>query len=361
MKNYGFVYKSWWKILGLLVLLYVFIAGFWVPLRPGILSVSELQLKAGEPYSIDVATYNGHFNDPTKELSAYIKIDSVHITKVPYVMVTERNSINLRGTLPQSTPGKEEWTDAVLVLHDKEDGFLVYPPGFVIERSQSTTVDMINASTWSDQITGYEFKWSFKFPFVGNLYETVRNTFFHVAIWMAQFVLLFIALIYSIRYLRSEELVYDAVASSFTHVAVGLGALGIITGSIWAKATWGTYWTDDPKLNMSAVAMMIYLAYSILRSSMPDTDKRAKVSAAYNIFAFVAMIPLIFIIPRLDDSMHPGNGGNPALGGEDMDSTLRLVFYPAIIGYTLLGVWISSLLFRLRRLEIARVNRFLRD
>ena len=268
MKNYRFIYKSWWKVLGLIVLLYVFIAGFWVPLRPGILSVSELQLHAGQPYSIDVTTYNGRFNNPEKQLSAYIKIDSVHITKVPYVMVTDRNKINLQGVLPNNTPGQEEWTNAVLVLHDKEDGFLIYPPGFVIERSTSQR-DLNNSAAWSDEITDYEFKWAFKFPFVGNLYETIRNTFFHVAIWMAQFVLLLVALIYSIKYLRNERLEHDAVASSFTHVGVGLGALGIITGSIWAKATWGTYWTDDPKLNMSAVAMMIYLALSLIHISEP--------------------------------------------------------------------------------------------
>jgi len=57
--------------------------------------------------------------------------------------------------------------------------------------------------------------------------------------------------------------------------------------------------------------------------------------------------------------MHPGNGGNPALGGEDLDSTLRLVFYPTIIGYTLMGVWLSSLIYRVKRLEILRINKTL--
>lgn len=84
---------------------------------------------------------------------------------------------------------------------------------------------------------------------------------------------------------------------------------------------------------------------------MNDQDRRAKVSAAYNIFAFATMIPLIIIIPRLTDSLHPGNGGNPALGGEDLDHTLRMVFYPAIIGLTLISVWISSLVTRYRLVE----------
>jgi heme exporter protein C len=58
------------------------------------------------------------------------------------------------------------------------------------------------------------------------------------------------------------------------------------------------------------------------------------------------MIPLVFVIPRLTDSLHPGNGGNPALGGDDMDNTMRMIFYPAIIGWTLLGLWISQIIYR---------------
>jgi heme exporter protein C len=69
-------------------------------------------------------------------------------------------------------------------------------------------------------------------------------------------------------------------------------------------------------------------------------------ASAYNIFAFIALIPLVFVIPRLTDSLHPGNGGNPALGGEDLDNTLRMIFYPSIIGLTLIGVWMASLYYR---------------
>ncbi len=70
----------------------------------------------------------------------------------------------------------------------------------------------------------------------------------------------------------------------------------------------------------------------------------------YNVFAFVALIPLIFVIPRLTDSLHPGAGGNPALGGEDLDNTMRMIFYPAIIGWTLLGAWMAQLNYRIDRL-----------
>jgi len=70
-------------------------------------------------------------------------------------------------------------------------------------------------------------------------------------------------------------------------------------------------------------------------------------TSVYNIFAFASIIPLLFVIPRLVDSLHPGNGGNPGFGGEDLDNTMRMAFYPAIIGMTLLGLWISDLRYRL--------------
>ena len=359
--KYRFIYHRWWKYLTLVILLYVFSYGFLRPLRPGVMSVSEFQLVAGGQYNIDVLTYNTFLTEGDRQISAYLKLDSVRFAQVPYVMVADRRNINIRGIAPM-LPQDQKSARVTLLIHDSVDGYLILPSAFTLSNNEENIGTQSDLG-WNDSLGVYDQEWTFRFPFIAILYETIRNTFFHVAIWMAMFILLVVALIYSLRYLRSSDLIHDAIAASFTHVAVLLGILGIITGSLWAKATWGTYWTDDPKLNMSAVAMMIYVAYSILRTSLSDTDKRAKISAAYNIFAFVAMIPLIFVIPRMADTMslHPGNGGNPALGGEDLDNTLRLVFYPAVIGYALLGIWMASILFRIRRLEILNINARLRN
>ncbi len=86
---------------------------------------------------------------------------------------------------------------------------------------------------------------------------------------------------------------------------------------------------------------------------MTDIDKKARISAVYNIFAYFIYIPLILILPRLVQSLHPGGmegakgGGNPALGGNSLDSTMRTVFWPAVLGWVLLGIWISNLKIRL--------------
>ncbi|MEL7120225.1 MAG: cytochrome c biogenesis protein CcsA, partial [Bacteroidota bacterium] len=139
--------------------------------------------------------------------------------------------------------------------------------------------------------------------------------------------------------------------TSLTRIVTIWGVLGLITGAIWAKNTWGAYWSWDVKQNMTAIALLIYFAYFVLRASFEDMEKKARLGAVYNIFAFVALIPLIYVIPRLTDSLHPGAGGNPALGGEDLDNTMRMIFYPAVIGWTLLAFWMASLWYRADRLQ----------
>lgn len=184
------------------------------------------------------------------------------------------------------------------------------------------------------------------------LHETIRNLFFHVCMWMAMMVLLSASVYYSIRYLRGQQLRDDIYAVNYAKVGLVFGILGYATGAVWAKYTW-TEFADmsqifsEPKLTGTAIALLIYFAYLVLRGSLNDIDKKARISAVYNIFAYAMLFPSIWILPRLMESLHPGRGGNPALNFNDLDSRLRLVFWPAIIGWTLLGVWITTLKIRM--------------
>ncbi|WP_262511698.1 cytochrome c biogenesis protein [Echinicola strongylocentroti] len=191
----------------------------------------------------------------------------------------------------------------------------------------------------------------FEAPRLPILNETIRALHFHVTMWFGMIIMLVVAVIYSVKYLRSGNLQDDDIAIEFTNAAILFGVLGIITGMLWAKFTWGDYWSGDPKQNAAAIGLLIYFAYLILRNSLVDVHQRARIGAVYNIFAFAAFIPLIFVLPRLTDSLHPGNGGNPGFNAYDLDSNLRMVFYPAIIAWTLLGVWLASLRIRAKRLE----------
>lgn len=190
-------------------------------------------------------------------------------------------------------------------------------------------------------------------PRLAILNETIRNLYFHVAIWFAMFVLLIVSMVYSIKFLKTSDLKSDAIAGEFATIAIIFGVIGVVTGSVWAKFTWGDWWVNDPKLNATTIALLIYLAYFVLRSSIEDGQQKGRISAVYNIFAFAAAVPLIFILPRLTDSLHPGNGGNPGFGSYDLDNKLRIVFYPAVIGWTLIGVWFASLRIRIKNIEMA--------
>ena len=183
------------------------------------------------------------------------------------------------------------------------------------------------------------------------LNESIRNVYFHVPLWFSMIILMFTSMVFSIRFLRKNDLEDDIKAVEFANVAILLGVLGCATGSIWANFTWGDPWPNDPKLNSAAVCMLMYMAYLVLRGSFDDEQRRARISAVYNILAFSVFLPLIFILPRLTDSLHPGNGGNPAFGKYDMNSAMKMVLYPAVIALTLLGVWIVELRVRLRKIE----------
>ena len=183
------------------------------------------------------------------------------------------------------------------------------------------------------------------------LNETIRNTYFHIPMWFAMMALLTYSLFNSIKFLSGFDLQYDTKADQSVQVALVLGVFGLLTGMVWAQFTWGSFWTNDVKLNGTAISMLTYLAYIILRGSIEDENRKAKVAAVYNIFSWVMMILFIMIIPRMNDSLHPGNGGNPAFGSYDMDSTMRIVFYPAVIGWILIGAWITNIKIRIKNID----------
>ncbi|HLT86571.1 MAG TPA: cytochrome c biogenesis protein [Sphingobacterium sp.] len=186
------------------------------------------------------------------------------------------------------------------------------------------------------------------------LHETIRNVYFHVPMWFAMFALYLISVIYSIRYLNNGRINDDLVAVEAVNTGIVFCIIGLLTGMQWANITWGMAWPNDAKTNGSAIATLMYLAYLVLRNALEEEQKRAKISAIYNIFAFPIMIVLMYIMPKMTDSLHPGSGGNGTFGDLDMDNQMRPVFYTAIIGWVLIGVWICTLRYRVRLLENKR-------
>jgi len=190
-------------------------------------------------------------------------------------------------------------------------------------------------------------------PSLPALEETIRNLYFHVCMWFAMMILFSLSVVYSIYYLRSFDLKYDIYARQFATSGIVFGLLGYATGAIWMSYTWADpnnpafqsfgALAREPKLIGAAIALLIYFAYLVLRDSIQDMDKRARISAVYNIFAYAMLFPAIWIVPRLLPSLHPGQEGNPAMNFKDIDGRMRMVFYPAVIGWTLLGLWITTI------------------
>ena len=185
-----------------------------------------------------------------------------------------------------------------------------------------------------------------RIPRIPILEETARNLFLHVPMWFTMMVSFAMAFVYSIRYLNSENPVWDRKAETATLVGLIFGICGLLTGSLWARFTWGAWWTfAEPRMNLSALAMLVFVAYFLLRSAVNDPEKKAKISAVYNIFGVTTIPFLLYIIPRQLPSLHPGAEGNPAFS-EITAPELRLVFYPAVVGFIGLAIWIMDVVNR---------------
>jgi heme exporter protein C len=342
--------QAWWKALGVLILLYVFIAGMLVPLKPGITIVTPTSATTGQELVLDIEGYNTNFDQAEDTLRMWLKMGNERTLAAKRIEVNGPNSARAAFTIPDYLPSDQRVQDFALVIDNPIDGASVRPNAVLIK--QDSIDPEQGQQVWvNDPMQNLHERPGISFPFRNILGETIRNTYFHVSLWLAMMLIFTAAMVYSIKYLRRLDTRYDHWASALTSVGLLLGGLGLLTGAIWAEYTWGKFWSWDIKQFTTLIALLIYLAYFVLRRSFPDEAQQARISAVYNVFAFVALIPLIYVLPRLTDSLHPGNGGNPAFGSDDLDNTMRMVFYPAVIGWTLISAWIASLLYRSSRVE----------
>ncbi len=341
--------KHWWKILSVVIILMVIVFGMTVPLKTGVLSVSPASTKAGETIQLAIEGYNSHYKTDEGKVKAWLKTGEDYLLEGQVQSLSE-NTATASFTFPEYLPSTLHIVEFTLLMDSPTDGYSIFPAAVMVNQSE---VDSIAAAqAWQQvELSNLHEIAHMTFPYRSVLEETIRSTFFHVPLWFGMMIIFAIAAYQSFRYTRNGEVIHDHKAVAYTQVGTIFGLLGLATGAIWAKYTWGAYWSFDIKQNMSAIAILIYLAYFVLRGSFEDEEKKARVSASYNIFAFSTLIPLLFVIPRLMDSLHPGNGGNPGLGGEDLDNTMRMVFYPAIIGWTLLGGWMAQLSYRIMAVQ----------
>jgi heme exporter protein C len=367
-----FVRHSWWKVLAVLLVFYGLTAGLLTPLKPNLMSVSPRSAKLGETVTLDVVGYNTSFGGANAgAMNAWlIAGDSTDLSlRAEAVEVIDERRAKITFKIPDYLPDLDrEKATLPIYVNSPTDGAFVDPVGlFIRQKTPAGSVAEAEAPWRTSSIEKGDLTatpWT-TFPYRGHLAESIRNTYFHVSLWFAMMFIFIAGVTYAVKYLlrsryTSDEDVYtvsfrdkaDYWSVAFTSIGMLFGVLGLLTGAVWAKYTWGSYWSWDIKQFTTLVALLIYAGYFVLRASFPDPEQRARLGAAYNIFAFACLIPLIYILPRLSgNSLHPGAAGNPAFGGEDLDNTMRMVFYPIIIGWTLFGFWMAGVGYRARLLK----------
>ena len=185
-------------------------------------------------------------------------------------------------------------------------------------------------------------------PAQGFIGESSRIVFFHVPCAWTGALAFLVAAGYSIAYLARRNLRHDDVAAAAVHLA-------LVTGSLFAKIMWGSYWNWDPRESSFLLLIFLYAAYLFLRAAVEDPERRARMSAAYALFAAVLMPFLFFVAPRVTSSLHPQTVINPQ-GKILMDPPTKAVFFGALIGFTGLFFWILSLESRSARLDRAAAS-----
>lgn len=369
-----FMRQSWWKLLSVVLVVYAIVVGMLVPLKPNLISVSPRTGELGQRVTVEVVGYNTNFlgdkaAPAAGAMQAWLRAGEGLSLAASEVKVIDDRRASLTFDLPGFLPDPEaEKQTLSIIVNNETDGAFVDPVGFSVRQKNPAASKALAEAPWrataiqKGQLSATPHM---TFPFRGHLAETIRNTYFHVSLWFAMMFVFIAGCVYAVKYLRrsgkaSDELPgvvslrdkADYWSVAFTSVGMLYGILGLVTGAMWAKYTWGSYWSWDIKQFTTLIALLIYAGYFVLRASFPDPEQRARLGAAYNIFAFVCLIPLIYILPRLSgNSLHPGAAGNPAFGGEDMDNTMRTVFYPIIIGWTLFGFWMAGVSYRIRVLR----------
>jgi heme exporter protein C len=177
--------------------------------------------------------------------------------------------------------------------------------------------------------------------------DVQRIFYFHVPAAWVGYLALFVAFIASLLFLLRRDRRWDRMALSSVEIGLVFITQGIITGSIWAKATWGVWWTWEPRLTTSAVLWAIYASYLTLRQALEEQNRRARVAAVYGVLGFVA-VPINFMAIRWWRTVHPLVFDS---GGSSLSPAMLTVFIFCIVTFSLLYFTLLSYRVRLQQLS----------
>jgi heme exporter protein C len=168
--------------------------------------------------------------------------------------------------------------------------------------------------------------------------QVQRVFYFHVANAWVGMLGFMVAAIAGIAYLRKGDRKWDIVGLSAIEISFVFFFTAIVSGSIWARGSWGTWWTWDPRLTTAAICELVYAAYFLLRQGIDDPDRRARFGAVYALLSFIS-VPLTFISIRIFRTIHPviiGSGGSGAEGSFDMSPRMLHTFIFSLITFSII-------------------------
>ncbi len=194
-------------------------------------------------------------------------------------------------------------------------------------------------------------------PYIPGLGERARILYFHVPLaWVAVFAYA-LAMIFALQYLRRPQPWMDIRAMAAVIVGTVFTVLATLTGAIWARFNWGAFWNWDPRQTTIVVLLLIYLAYFALRTSLPEGEQRARLGSVYLVFAFITVPFLIFVLPRMMESLHPGGRGDSTIGPVidpspgSLNPLKQLLFSFSLLAFTALFGWLWSCVTRVLQLR----------
>lgn len=352
MKNHK-IYKALFIVASVLVL-YTLIGGLYLPIKSGInkTSLNSLQSDTSEYFTVDL--YNESYFAKINEVFL-LSADKVYYGKVVRTKPTKDFGVKFNIKLGEKGNSKISSLFLTGVTHKGDTASLYLPECIFIHKSPTDTL-LSNGFVSTKILKGIKLIDDIQsgFPNRTILFESIRNLLYHVPMWFSMMFLLGMGMIFSILYLKTNDIKWDIYAESFNKIGIINGILGCITGAMWARVTWKSWWPmDDPKLNGVAIGMTMYFAYLILRNTLKhESHQKARISSVYGIMVYPIFIALIAIMPKLAAvSLHPGSGDTVGFNNYDLNNTLRMFFYPAVIGW--IGVFGYLAILRIR-LEIVK-------
>lgn len=187
-----------------------------------------------------------------------------------------------------------------------------------------------------------------------SLGEVSRIFYFHVPVAWVSVLAFLVSMLNAIRYLKTRDMLYDLKSSSSAQIGLLFAFLATVSGSIWASVSWGSYWNWDPRQISIFILLLIYGAYFALRSAIMENEKKATLAAVYSILSFIAVPFLIFVIPRVFQSLHPATSVVDENLKITMSPKVTMVFFPSLIGFSILFFWIWSIQVRIFAQELKK-------